>query len=230
MERLTGGDVLLLGPGVLAIGTGGQTSPAGMERLARQVFHAGFAHTVLAVLTDAPGITQPGGTCLDTLCTIVGPQTVVMRPAVAYSLVARTITQHGEGLRMSHPQPFLAAAAQAMGIDQLRVIETGIGSHHGRGAGGPAGVAAPGAAWHGTRPGPQWSGAQWEDACNLLALGPETVMSYERNVLTNARLEAEGIEVIRVPGGEFAGCRGGPRAICCPLGREPATMPESVAA
>jgi arginine deiminase len=52
------------------------------------------------------------------------------------------------------------------------------------------------------------------------------VVSYERNTLTNARLEAAGIDVIRVPGGELAGCRGGPRAICCPIGREPAVMPD----
>jgi arginine deiminase len=204
LERLAGGDVLLLAPGVLAIGTGGQTSPAGMERLARRVFDTGFAHTVLAVLTEAPGATTPDGTCLDTLCTVVGPDAVVMRPAVAYSLVARTITQRGEGLRLSHPQPFLEAAAQALGIDRLRVIETG--------------------------PGPVGGKAQWDDACNLLVLGPGMVTSYERNVLTNARLEAEGIEVIRVPGGELAGCRGGPRAICCPLGRDPASMPDPVAA
>lgn len=214
LERLAGGDVLLLAPGVLAIGTGGQTSAAAVERLARRVFDTGFAHTVLAVLTEAPGVTVPGGTCLDTLCTVAGPDTVVMRPAVAYSLVARTITQRGEHLRLSHPQPFLEAAAQAMGIDRLRVIETGFG---------PASIS-----WTSSRA--DWSGAQWDDASNLLVLGPGTVVSYERNVLTNARLEAEGIEVILVPGGEFAGCRGGPRAICCPLGREPASMPDPVAA
>ncbi len=200
-ELLAGGDVLLLAPGVVSIGTGAQTSPAGMERLARRVFNSGFAHTVLAVLME------PGSTgCLDTLCTLAGPDTVVMRPAVAYSLVARTITQHGDGLRLSHPQPFLQAAAQAMGIDRLRVIETGL---------------RPG------RPGcPDGPGFQWDDAGNLLALGPGTVISYERNTLTNARLEAAGIEVIRVPGGELAGCRGGPRAICSPLGRDPASMPD----
>lgn len=200
-ELLAGGDVLLLAPGVVAIGTGAQTSPAGMERLTRRIFGSGFAHTVLAVLTE------PDGTeCLDTLCTLVGPDMVVMRPAVAYSLVARTITQRGDGLRLSHPQPFLEAAAQAMGIDRLRVIETGIGP--GR-AGWPDGI-----------------GSQWDDAGNLLAISPDMVVSYERNTLTNARLETAGIEVIRVPGGELAGCRGGPRAICCPLGRDPASMPD----
>jgi arginine deiminase len=207
-EQLAGGDVLLLAPGVVAIGIGPHTSPAGMERLARRVFDAGFAHTVLAVLTD-PATTD----CLDMLCTIAGPDTVVMRPSVAYSLVARTITQRGEGLRLSHARPFLEAAAEAMGLDRLRVIETGLGP--GRGAapgtlGGPAG--------------------QWDDAGNLLALGPGTVISYERNTLTNARLEAAGIDVVRVPGGELAGCRGGPRAICCPVGREPAAMPEQMVA
>ena len=216
LERLSGGDVLLLAPGVLAIGTGGQTSPAAVERLARRVFNTGFAHTILAVLTGAAGAAQPGGACLDTLCTVVSPDTVVMRPAVAYSLVARTIMLRGEGLRLSHPQPFLEAAARAMGIDRLRVIETGLGP-----SAGTLGRAGPGA---------DWRGAQWDDASNLLALGPGTVVSYERNVLTNARLEAAGIEVITVPGSELAGCRGGPRAICCPLCREPASMPETVAA
>jgi arginine deiminase len=205
-EVLAGGDVLLLGPGAVAIGTGAQTSPAGMERLARRLFDSGFAHTVLAVLTDqGTGITE----CLDTLCTFAGPDTVVMRPAVAYSLVARTITQRDEGLRLSHPRPFLEAAADAMGLGRLRVLETGL--------------------WPG-RAGPHGTLGQWDDAGNLLALGPGTVVSYERNTLTNARLEAAGINVISVPGGELAGCRGGPRAICCPVAREPAAMPEPMVA
>jgi arginine deiminase len=207
-ELLAGGDVLLLAPGVVAIGIGAQTSPAGMERLTRRVFDTGFAHTVLAVLTD-PATAE----CLDTLCTFAGPATVLMRPSVAYSLVARTITQSGEGLRLSHARPFLEAASEAMGLDRLKVIETGLGPVRGGVPGmlgGPVG--------------------QWDDAGNLLALGPGTVVSYERNTLTNARLEAAGIDVIRVPGGELAGCRGGPRAICCPVGREPAAMPEPMVA
>lgn len=201
-ELLAGGDVLLLAPGVVAIGTGQQTSPAGMERLARRVLDVGFAHTVLAVLTDTAA-----GEYLDTLCTLASADTVLMRPAVAYSLMARTITQRSDGLRLSHPQPFLEAAANAMGLERLTLIETGMvaGRLGGGSLGGPA--------------------AQWDDAANLLVLGPGTVVSYERAALTNARLEAAGIEVIRVPGAELAG-RGGPRSICSPVGREPAAMPE----
>ena len=120
------------------------------------------------------------------MCTLAGADTVVMRPAVAYSLAARTITQRGDGLRLSHAQPFLAAAAQAMGIGRLRVIETGLGP-------GRAG-------WPGS------PGCQWDDGGNMLTICPGTMVSYERNTVTNARLEAAGIDVIRVPGGELAGC------------------------
>src|ERR1700689_1167385 len=204
-EVLAGGDVLLLTPGVVAIGVGAHTSPAGMERLTRRVFDTGFAHTVLAALTDTGT-----GEYLDTLCTLIGPDTVMMRPSVAYSLVARTITQRDDGLWLSHPQPFLEAAAQAMGLDRLQGIETGLG---------PARV---GPARSGSLGGPS---GQWDDAGNILALGPGTVVSYERNTLTNERLEAAGVEVIRVPGGELAGCRGGPRAMSCPVTRAPATTP-----
>ncbi|MCW2817957.1 MAG: arginine deiminase, partial [Marmoricola sp.] len=40
-EHLEGGDVLLLSPGVLAVGVGERTTPAGVERLARQLFADG---------------------------------------------------------------------------------------------------------------------------------------------------------------------------------------------
>jgi arginine deiminase len=202
-EQLTGADVLLLAPGVVAIGVGPNTTPAGMERLARKVFDAGFAHTVLAVPYHGWPFTAGhyGPGWLDTMCTLAGPQTVVMPPSLAYSLTARTISPRGAGMRMSHPQPFLEAAAQAMGLRRLNLIETGMTP------GGPG------------RP-------QWDDACNLLVLEPGTVISYERNVLTNSRLEAEGVTVIGIPGSELAGLRGGPRALCCPVGRDPATLPD----
>ena len=59
--------MLLLAPGVLAVGVGERTTPAGAERLARRVFAAELAHTVLAV-----PIAQERATMhLDTVCTMV---------------------------------------------------------------------------------------------------------------------------------------------------------------
>jgi len=45
------------------------------------------------------------------------------------------------------------------------------------------------------------------------------MLCYERNVETNARLEAAGVEVIRVPGSELGCARGGPRAMSCAVSR-----------
>lgn len=190
LEPLDGGDVLLAAPGVIAAGC----PPPGVERLARQVFDGGLAHTVLVVPLDHPDRR------LDTACTMLSADTVLMRPATAYSLTARVLTPGGDGLRVSHPQPFLAAAAAAAGLDRLRVIETGLGP-----------VAA--------------GREQWDDAGNLLVLAPGLVVSHERNVATHARLERCGIEVITVPGGELCGARGGPRSLCCPVSRDPAPLP-----
>src|SRR3954467_2140715 len=90
-EHVEGGDVLLLAPGVLAIGVGERTTPAGAEQLAREVFAAGLARTVLAV-----PIAQERATMhLDTVCTMVDVDKVVMYPNVADTLTAYAVTQVG---------------------------------------------------------------------------------------------------------------------------------------
>ncbi len=81
-EWLEGGDVLLLGPGVLAVGSGQRTTPAGVETLARRVFTEGLAHTVLVV-----PIAQERATMhLDTICTMVDVDAVTLYPPVADTL------------------------------------------------------------------------------------------------------------------------------------------------
>jgi len=191
-----GGDLLLLAPGVLAIGVGERTTPAGAERLARRVFAAGLAHTVLAV-----PIAQERATMhLDTVCTMVDVDAVVMYPNVAHTLQAYTLVVGPDGPEgapeVRGPAPFLAAAATAMGIDQLRVIDTGLDP-----------VTA--------------EREQWDDGNNTLCLSPRLAVAYERNVETNARLEDAGIEVVRISGSELGSGRGGPRCMSCPVAREP---------
>jgi arginine deiminase len=187
-----GGDVLLLAPGVLAIGVGERTTPAGAESLARSAFADGLAHTVLAV-----PIAQDRATMhLDTVCTMVDRDAVVMYPAVRDTLLAYPLEPGDEGgVRVSGPVPFLDAAAEAMGIDRLRVIDTGLDP-----------VTA--------------EREQWDDGNNTLAVAPGVVVAYERNVETNARLEDAGIEVLRIRGSELGSGRGGPRCMSCPIVRE----------
>lgn len=195
LEHVDGGDVLMLAPGVIAVGVGERTTPAGTERLARHLFDAGLAHSVLAVPMSQHGAAGH----LDTVCAIIDHDAVVMHPAVAYTLTAHTITPRPDGMRVSRPQPFLEAAALAMGVERLRVIDTGTEP--------AAGI------------------DQWDDGSNVLAIAPRIAVCHERNSLTNARLEDAGIQVILVPGSELGSLRGGPRCMACPVGRDPAAMP-----
>lgn len=187
-----GGDVLLLSPGVVAVGVGERTTPAGAEALARSLFDDGLAHTVLAV----PIAQERAQMHLDTVCTMVDVDAVVMYPAISDSLSAFTIKRTSDGITIADEAPFVRAAAEAMGIERLRVIDTGLDP-----------VTA--------------EREQWDDGNNTLALAPGVVVAYERNSETNARLQDSGIEVLPIGASELGTGRGGPRCMSCPVARDP---------
>ncbi len=198
-EHVEGGDVLLLGPGVMAVGVGERTTPAGVERFARRAFADDVAHTVLAV-----PIAQERATMhLDTVCTMVDVDSIVMYPNVADTLSAHAVTcrePHDDEaqieLAVADAEPFLVAAAKAMGIDTLRQIDTGLDP-----------VTA--------------EREQWDDGNNTLAIAPRVAVAYERNVETNERLREAGIDVVTIAGSELGSGRGGPRCMSCPVSRDP---------
>ncbi len=187
-----GGDVLLLAPGVIAVGVGERTTPAGAEALARSLFDDNLAHAVLAV----PIAQERAQMHLDTVCTMVDVDSVVMYPNIVDTLSAFTITRTPDGVKIADAALFVEAAAEAMGIDRLRVIDTGLDP-----------VTA--------------EREQWDDGNNTLALAPGVVVAYERNAETNARLEDSGIEVLRIAACELGTGRGGPRCMSCPAARDP---------
>ena len=112
---------------------------------------------------------------LDTVCTMVDVDAVVMYPNVADTAAAlhRDAPAPTASRRSAGPRRSSTAAAAAMGIDTLRVIDTGLDP-----------VTA--------------EREQWDDGNNTLAIAPRLCVAYERNVETNAQLERAGIEVIRI--------------------------------
>ncbi|UQX12144.1 arginine deiminase [Candidatus Mycobacterium methanotrophicum] len=187
-----GGDVLLLAPGVIAVGVGERTTPAGAEALARSLFADNLASTVLAV----PLARKRAQMHLDAVCTMVDTDAVVMYASIVDALSAFTIECTPDGVKIFDEAPFVEAAAAAMGIDELRVIDTG-----------PDALVA--------------EREQWDDGNNTLALAPGVVVAYERNARTNARLEDAGVEVLTIAVSELGAGRGGPRCMSCPAARDP---------
>ncbi|HEX2145734.1 MAG TPA: arginine deiminase [Glycomyces sp.] len=193
LEHLEGGDVLALAPGVLAVGVGERTTPAGAERLACKAFERGTVHTVLVV-----PIAQRRATMhLDTVCTMVDRDRMVMYAPAEQRLEAYTLTSPdgGSSLDIKGPRRFLDAAADAIGVERIEIIHTG------------------------ERDVVTAEREQWDDGNNTLALAPGLAVAYERNTVTNARLERAGIKVLTIPGSELGSGRGGPRCMSCPISR-----------
>ena len=99
-------------------------------------------------------------------------------------------------MRVHEEEDLRAALGRGLGVDTLRVIDTGEDE-----------VAA--------------DREQWDDGNNTLALRPGVVVAYERNVDTNRRLEEAGIEVRTITSHELPRGRGGPRCMSCPVVRDP---------
>ena len=92
-------------------------------------------------------------------------------------------------------RPFVDEVKDALGLEQLRVVTTG------------------GDEFEAER-------NQWDDGNNVVALGPGSVIAYERNEATNAKLAKAGIEVHAIAGQELGRGRGGGHCMTCPISRD----------
>ena len=135
---------------------------------------------------------------LDTVLTQIDMDKFLIHPSILDSLQIFELTPDAGGrVKVRRLDESLEAVlASAVGVERVKLLRCGGGDQ----------IAA--------------QREQWNDGSNALCIRPGTVVAYDRNYVTNALLESEGVEVLKIPSGELSRGRGGPRCMSMPLIRE----------
>jgi arginine deiminase len=192
---LEGGDVLMVGDGLLCVGISLRTDAEAIEILAQRLISDPESGVSRVLAMDIPSIRAYMH--LDTVFTQLDKAVFTVHPGILPVLRCFLLEKKGDELCAREMKGSLEQIlAGAMGIPRVTLIRCGgqdmIAAHR----------------------------EQWNDGSNTLCISPGTVIVYDRNRVTNRILQDHGIKTIEIPGSELARGRGGPRCMSMPLWRD----------
>ena len=191
---IEGGDVLVLSKDMVAVGLSQRTTISGCENFARNLLKNSDFKKVLAF--DIPK--SRAFMHLDTVFTMIDYDKFTIHPEIEGPLgvYEMTLDKNGELQFKSLKDELHKILALERGVPAVKLIRCGGGDL----------MAA--------------QREQWNDGSNTLCIAPGTVVTYERNYVTNELLDKAGIKVLAIPSSELSRGRGGPRCMSCPVNRE----------
>ena len=190
---IEGGDVLVLSKEMVAIGLSQRTTIAGIECFARHLLKDSPFKKVLVF--DIPK--TRAFMHLDTVFTMIYYYKFTIHPEIEGPLGVYEITMgKGGELKFNALKDELQnILAMELGLPAIELIRCGGGEL----------LAA--------------QREQWNDGSNTLCIAPGTVVTYERNYVSNELMDKKGIKVLTIPSAELSRGRGGPRCMSCPVNR-----------
>ncbi len=191
---IEGGDILVLSDKIAALGLSERTTAEGIETFTRNLLTRSDFRKVLVFNIPKKRTFMH----LDTVFTMVDYDKFTIHSEIEgpLQLFELTLGAKGDIKVNSMTDDLSVVLAKELGLGAVDLIRCG----------GEDAVAA--------------QREQWNDGSNTLCIAPGTVITYERNYVTNDLLDKSGIKVLTMPSSELSRGRGGPRCMSCPVSRE----------